>query len=130
MYSKVHGGALAAFLDVAMGFLIWWAPGTRHVATGELTVRYRRPIPLNTTVYVEAAVDRIEGRKRFLTASLSAITDTGSNVASQLNGSDMTIDSATNFVRGGSVYFQLDTDPAKEKTKSKDLGLGKLPSKL
>lgn len=93
-------------------------------------MRYRRPVPLNTTVYVEAAVDRIEGRKRLLTASLSAITDTGSNVASQLNGDDISIDAAAVFAKGGSVYFQLETDPAKEKPGSRNLGPGKLPSKL
>lgn len=126
---------MAAFLDVAMGFLVWWAPGARHVATGELTVRYRRPVPLNTTVYVEAAADRVEGRKRFLTTSLSAIADAASLTADEQNADESFVDPAAIFVKGGSVYFQLDVDPAKGGATSSSgssvvAGPGKLQSNL
>jgi hypothetical protein len=104
---------LASLLDIAMGFLVWWAPGARHVATGELTVRYRRPVLLNTTVYVEAAVDRVEGRKRFLTSTLSEIADAASpHTADEQYADENFVDPAAIFVKGDSVYFQLDVNPA------------------
>ena len=49
-----HGGAMGALLDEAMG-LACWVAGHRVLAK-ELTVGFRRPLPLGTTVTIECAI--------------------------------------------------------------------------
>lgn len=65
---NVHGGALAAVLDELMGFTCWYR--SHPVMTGQLTVTYRSPVPINTEARCEAWIDRIENRKVFLKATL------------------------------------------------------------
>jgi acyl-coenzyme A thioesterase PaaI-like protein len=59
----VHGGWVAAAFDEVLGFVqsTTGQPGM----TGTLTIRYRKPTPLNTDLRFEATVQRIEGRKIF-----------------------------------------------------------------
>ncbi len=57
----VHGGFLAAMFDELLGFA-QLAPGF----TAYLHVNYRRPTPLNATLHLEAYVDRVDGRKRYV----------------------------------------------------------------
>ncbi len=66
----LHGGFVAAMFDEALGLAqsMTGNPGM----TGTLTVRYRRPTPLNTELRIEAMVKRIEGRKIFTEARLYA----------------------------------------------------------
>ncbi len=57
----VHGGVIAELLDEVLGAANIVA---EHPAmTGTLTVRYRKPTPLNTDLRVEARFVRAEGRK-------------------------------------------------------------------
>lgn len=64
----LHGGFIAALFDEALGLAqsMTGNPGM----TGTLTVRYRRPTPLQTDLDIEARVVRIEGRKIFTEARL------------------------------------------------------------
>jgi acyl-coenzyme A thioesterase PaaI-like protein len=57
----VHGGATAAFFDDLIGFV----PMThmRPAVTANLSVDYRKPIPLGVTIRGEAWLSRSEGRK-------------------------------------------------------------------
>ena len=66
----LHGGLVAAMFDEALGLAqsMTGNPGM----TGTLTVRYRRPTPLNTELRIEATVQRVEGRKIFTEARLYA----------------------------------------------------------
>jgi acyl-coenzyme A thioesterase PaaI-like protein len=59
----VHGGFVAAAFDEVLGFVqsTTGQPGM----TGTLTIRYRKPTPLNTDLRFEATVQRVEGRKIF-----------------------------------------------------------------
>jgi hypothetical protein len=59
----VHGGIIAAAFDEVLGFAqsLSGKPGM----TGTLTIRYRKPTPLDTDLVFEGWVDRIEGRKIF-----------------------------------------------------------------
>lgn len=67
----VHGGASAALLDVAMGSLCWWT-GMASV-TGTLTIRYRKLLPVGTTVVVDSWILAAgDGRKSTLAATLTA----------------------------------------------------------
>jgi acyl-coenzyme A thioesterase PaaI-like protein len=66
----VHGGFIAAAFDEVLGMAqsLTGNPGM----TGTLTVRYRKPTPLLTELVFEARVDRVEGRKIFTSATVSA----------------------------------------------------------
>ncbi|MAI25136.1 MAG: hypothetical protein CMN75_03800 [Spirochaeta sp.] len=57
----VHGGFLSAILDEALGLASIFSgqPGM----TGELTVRYLKPTPVEMPLRIEARFDRQEGRK-------------------------------------------------------------------
>lgn len=66
----LHGGFVAAMFDEALGLAqsMTGHPGM----TGTLTVRYRKPTPLNTDLRLEAKVQRVDGRKIFTEARLYA----------------------------------------------------------
>jgi acyl-coenzyme A thioesterase PaaI-like protein len=57
----VHGGAIAAFFDDLMGFVMLshLAPGV----TAKLEINYLQPIPLGTTIRGEAWLSGRDGRK-------------------------------------------------------------------
>ncbi|MCP4678638.1 MAG: PaaI family thioesterase [Deltaproteobacteria bacterium] len=56
-----HGGSMAAVLDESMGAAVWAAGYT--VLTGDLAVKYLRPLPLETTVIMETWLEDADGRK-------------------------------------------------------------------
>ena len=56
--------------------------------TGTLTVRYRRPTPLNTELEWDAGVDRREGRKLFVSGTCTA----NGHVTAEAEGIFITID--------------------------------------
>jgi len=55
-----HGGASAALLDEAMGSAVWSAG--HQVVSVNLQVNYKKPLPLETPIWVNAFVESIEGR--------------------------------------------------------------------
>jgi len=58
-----HGGIIATILDEAMAKLN--KPRQVLAVTGQMTVTYRRPVPLETNLNVEAREVRVRGRRRF-----------------------------------------------------------------
>lgn len=64
-----HGGAVATVIDDLYGFLLYLV-GTPAV-TRQLTVDYRAPVLIGVPYRMEAHVSSYEGRKLFLTASLT-----------------------------------------------------------
>ena len=48
-----HGGVTAAMLDTAMGGITYVCAGNRPTPTVSMQVSYVRPIPLDSTVYVD-----------------------------------------------------------------------------
>ncbi|MDP3714660.1 MAG: PaaI family thioesterase [Mycobacteriales bacterium] len=60
----VHGGMVAAMFDELLGR----SQGSAGF-TGRLTITYRRPTPLHRDLDLRAAFDRVEGRKRWITAT-------------------------------------------------------------
>jgi acyl-coenzyme A thioesterase PaaI-like protein len=62
-----HGGMLSLAFDEVLGSLIWLIG--KPAVTGHLETSYRRPVPVGTTLHIDAAVDRAEGRKIFMTAT-------------------------------------------------------------
>lgn len=59
-----HGGTLAATMDELFGAL------QHHLddvyVTGELTTRYRAPVPVGRILHLHARIDRRDGRKLFV----------------------------------------------------------------
>ncbi len=66
----VHGGICALLIDHAMGCVA--ARPDRPAMTVRLTMRYRKPTPLGVPLTVSVTLDRIEGRKLHLTATITA----------------------------------------------------------
>jgi acyl-coenzyme A thioesterase PaaI-like protein len=66
----VHGGHVAAVFDEALGLACVFSgvPGM----TGEITVRYRKPTPIQVPLRLEARFDRQEGRKIYTSGQLYA----------------------------------------------------------
>jgi acyl-coenzyme A thioesterase PaaI-like protein len=58
---RVHGGFIAAGLDIALGRAVNSAGPTS--VTGTLTVKYRKPVPLLVEVRYEGWVTKVAGRK-------------------------------------------------------------------
>jgi acyl-coenzyme A thioesterase PaaI-like protein len=63
-----HGGAIALIFDEMMGRLA--NTERRPARTAYLHVNYRSVTPLDRVLHAEARLDRLDGRKRFLSASL------------------------------------------------------------
>lgn len=62
---RVHGGVLCAIFDEVLGS-VFRANGTASAFTGELTVRFEGPAPLNTDVEFRGRQAGEEGRKRYM----------------------------------------------------------------
>ena len=65
----VHGGAMAAVLDEAMGGACWMN-GHRTVAA-KISVSFIAMLKLESETTVESRVERVDGRKIFVRATLS-----------------------------------------------------------
>ena len=66
----VHGGVVALLVDHAMGFVANRA--LEPAMTVRLGLRYRRPTPLGVPLTVAVRLDRVEGRKLHLSATITA----------------------------------------------------------
>ncbi|AFP39319.1 PaaI family thioesterase [Mycolicibacterium smegmatis] len=66
----VHGGALSLMFDSLLGFTAAKLTHSRHQRTAYLHVNYRKIAPIEKELQVEAGIDRIEGRKIFVTGRL------------------------------------------------------------
>jgi acyl-coenzyme A thioesterase PaaI-like protein len=64
---RVHGGVIAGLFDAIVATRGAFS-GTQM--TAKLDIDYRRPVPLNRTLRMEAGVDRVEGRKHHLSARM------------------------------------------------------------
>ena len=67
----VHGGAIATVLDSVTGACLSYLDS--KALTAYLNVDFERPLPLNTTTLVEAKIDKIEGRKVFLSGAIKSV---------------------------------------------------------
>ncbi len=64
----VHGGLLAAAFDQVLGYL----NVSRKVGamTATLNLQYRRPTPINKPLRMEARIERVEGKKRWVSGKM------------------------------------------------------------
>lgn len=84
----VHGGYVAAAFDELLGMTqgLSGNPGM----TGRLTVHYRSPTPLNTELRLEAAIEKVSGRKILVTGRITA----GDTLCAEAEGLFISIDFA------------------------------------
>ena len=61
-----HGGVLTTALDEILGSLNWLLAGP--AVTGRLEVDFRRPVPIGSTLVIDAEVVGVKGRKVFTRA--------------------------------------------------------------
>ncbi|MEM7094131.1 MAG: PaaI family thioesterase [Actinomycetota bacterium] len=67
--SIAHGGVIAGLFDEAIGWLSSAHDPEGGFVTGRLTVRYRRPAPLDTELAFSCEVERRRGRRLHVTAA-------------------------------------------------------------
>jgi acyl-coenzyme A thioesterase PaaI-like protein len=67
---RAHGGIVAAAFDDVTGFVI--GKLQEPAFTGELTVRYLAPVPVEESLEIRARLDGRERRKLFISAELRA----------------------------------------------------------
>lgn len=65
-----HGGAVALLFDSVLGYAAYKLTRSRYQRTASLHVNYRKIAPVERKLQVEAGIDRIEGRKIFVTGRL------------------------------------------------------------
>jgi acyl-coenzyme A thioesterase PaaI-like protein len=66
----VHGGAMAAALDEAMGAVCWM--NDHKTVAANISVKFVTMLPIDTETILESRIDRVEGRKIFTRASLTS----------------------------------------------------------
>lgn len=81
----VHGGAIPLLFDDFLGIFVG-EKGQSHSRTASLTVNFRKITPINTPLLVEGTIDRIDGRKTWVSGRL-------------FHGSDLTADAEALFLR-------------------------------
>jgi uncharacterized protein (TIGR00369 family) len=74
----VHGGIIASVFDDAMAWAVKQETGSWAV-TGEMSVRYLRPVKAGTMYHVEGRVEKISGRR--INASAVMTEDGGRKAA-------------------------------------------------
>lgn len=65
-----HGGSHAVLFDDIMGRLAGRLGDGHPTRTARLIINYRRVIPTDTELRFDASVDKVDGRKRFVSARL------------------------------------------------------------
>lgn len=68
----VHGGAMAAALDEAMGAVCWM--NQHRVVAATITVKFLSMLPIESETILEAAIERVEGRKVTIRSTLTDLT--------------------------------------------------------
>ncbi len=62
-----HGGMLSLAFDEVLGSLIWLIG--MPAVTGHLEIDFRRPVPVGTSLDIQAGIDGMAGRKLFMSAT-------------------------------------------------------------
>ena len=68
----VHGGCIAQLFDSLLGYTTFRLTTSLYQRTAFLHVDYRKIVPIETELQVDAGVDGVEGRKMFISGRLLA----------------------------------------------------------
>jgi acyl-coenzyme A thioesterase PaaI-like protein len=85
--NRMHGGVVSSLLDEAMGYATYYAK--LWCATARLNVRFRKPIPMDQTLRVEAWILKNRGKLVELRADLRAASG---EVLAEADGTFMKLD--------------------------------------
>jgi acyl-coenzyme A thioesterase PaaI-like protein len=66
----VHGGALGLLFDSVLGMTSAVLTGGPYQRTAYLHIDYRNIVPIEKQLRVDAGIDRVDGRKIFVSGSL------------------------------------------------------------
>ena len=66
----VHGGCIAQLFDSLLGYATFRLTQSLYQRTAFLHVDYRKIVPIETELQVDAGVDGVEGRKMFISGRL------------------------------------------------------------
>jgi acyl-coenzyme A thioesterase PaaI-like protein len=66
----VHGGCIAQLFDSLLGYTTFRLTSSLYQRTAFLHVDYRKIVPIETKLQVDAGVDGVEGRKMFISGRL------------------------------------------------------------
>ncbi|XP_045335206.1 acyl-coenzyme A thioesterase THEM4 [Leopardus geoffroyi] len=69
----LHGGAIATMIDATLGMCAIVAIGV--AMTASLNISFKRPIPLGSVVVINSQVDKVEGRKLFLSCNIRSVDE-------------------------------------------------------
>ncbi|ELV10727.1 Thioesterase superfamily member 4 [Tupaia chinensis] len=69
----IHGGAIATMIDATVGMTALIAGGI--VMTANLNINYKRPIPLCSVVVINSQLDKVEGRKYFVSCKVQSVDE-------------------------------------------------------
>jgi acyl-coenzyme A thioesterase PaaI-like protein len=67
----VHGGALGMLFDSVLGLTTVVLTGSRRQRTAYLKIDYRHIVPIEKELQFDAGIDRVDGRKIFVSGRLS-----------------------------------------------------------
>ncbi len=76
---RVHGGVVAALLDETIGRAIQIVEPDTFAVTAELSVRFKKPTPLNETLYIVGRVT--ENKRRLFSGDGEIVTASGEVIA-------------------------------------------------
>ena len=86
---RMHGGVVSALIDEAMGWAVYHA--REWGATARLNIRYRKPVPLDDRLHVEAWITRNRGRLMELRAE---VRDASGELLAEGDGTFMKLDAS------------------------------------
>ena len=66
----VHGGAISLLFDSVLGYTAFKLSESLYQRTAFLHVNYRRIVPIDKELQVDAGIDRVDGRKIFVAGRL------------------------------------------------------------
>ncbi|XP_075418284.1 acyl-coenzyme A thioesterase THEM4 [Tenrec ecaudatus] len=64
----LHGGAISTMIDATLGMNALIVGGL--IMTGNLNINFRRPIPLCSVAVIDSRLDKVEGRKYYLSCAI------------------------------------------------------------
>ncbi|KAB0363281.1 hypothetical protein FD754_007437, partial [Muntiacus muntjak] len=69
----LHGGAMATMIDTALGSCATIPGGA--IMTANLNINFKRPVPLCSVVVINSQLDKLEGRKLFLSCNVRSVDE-------------------------------------------------------
>lgn len=79
--NRMHGGVAAAIIDESIG-RAFWLEREEWGVTMDLNIKYRKPTPLDRTLYIEGKVTKVVSRGFDAEGKLFYIDDNGKEVVS------------------------------------------------